>query len=257
MKNFKGILYCILLIFGVLGLIDTIGLLFYANMDVGTLLPGFVGILCVIYASLKLWICKNEPIVKNRILRNLFMVGIAIFIMSFVLIESLILYNGNSQQDIKTDYLIILGAGIKGETVSLTLKERLDKGIDYLNRYPDARVIVSGGKGFGELITEAEAMKRYLVEKGIDPERIILEDKATSTMENFKFSREVLLGLESDDITRIMIITSEFHMLRAKMLAGRNGFEAYGITCGTPVSVLVNSYAREYFAFIKSYFFDI
>ena len=253
MKRFA---YYILIIFGVLGLIDTISLLFYANMNVGTLLPGFAGVAFVTYASLKLWIYKDRPIIINFTLRRLVIICVSLFTISFLLVESLIIFNNTSQQNVKTGYLIILGAGLKGETVSLTLKERLDKGIEYLSQYPSTKVIVSGGKGPEELISEAEAMKRYLAARGIESDRIIQEDKSTSTMENFKFSKKILSGLQSNGMTKIMIVTNDFHMLRAKMLAQRNGFEAYGITCSTPMSVRLNSYAREYFALIKSYFFD-
>lgn len=256
MQKAKIIIYLLMLVLGILGIINTIGLSLYTNVNVGTLIPGFAGLVIFIYVGLKLWIFKNRPIIKNKIFRNLIQAGLILFILSFVVIESLIIYNSGFQENIRTDYLIILGAGVNGKTVSLTLKERLDKGIDYLNQNPGTRVVVSGGKGFGEEITEAEAMKKYLVECGISSSRIIMEDKSTSTMENFKFSKKVLSDIRSQDNTKIMIITSDFHMLRAKMLAQRNGFEAYGITCGTPISVRLNSYAREYFAFIKSLIID-
>ena len=252
----KRQLYYVLAILGILGLIDTISLLFYVNINVGILLPGVAGVIFIIYAVLKLSTYKNKPIIKNYILRRLILLCIAIFTISFILVESLIIYNNTSQQNIETDYLIILGAGLKGEAVSLTLKERLDKGISYLNQYPNTQVIVSGGKGFGELISEAEAMEKYLVARGIDLNRIILEDESTSTMENFKFSKELIPSSQNNDMTKIMIITNDFHMLRAKILAQRNGFESYGITCSTPISVRLNSFAREYFALIKSYILD-
>lgn len=80
-------------------------------------------------------------------------------------------------------------APLRGERVSLTLKLRLDAALEYLEHSPNTAVIVSGGKGDGENISEAEAMKRYLVSHGVDEGRIITEDKSTSTWENFKFSK--------------------------------------------------------------------
>jgi len=254
--SFRSVLYSVLLTVGLLGIGDTVGLLVYTNWNVGTLLPGAAGLLLAAVAALKLTAFKEKPLIPSRLLRRVLMACVALVVASFALVESVILYNTRSEENVKADYAIILGAAVKGETVSLLLKERLDKGVEYLREFPAAKVIVTGGKGLGEDITEAEAMRRYLVKSGIEPQRILLEDKATSTMENFKFSRELLPDQAGGGKPKVMIITSDFHMLRAKMLARRNGLEAYGITCGTPLSVRVNSYAREYFAWIKSYLVD-
>ena len=245
-----------LLLIGLLGMGDTVVLLTRTNLNAGTLLPGAVGLALAVYAVLKLTAFRGRPILAHRPLRRTLAAGLALLVLSFVLVESFILINTRSQEDVRTDYVIILGAAVKGETVSPLLKKRLDKGIEYLNRFPDAKAVVTGGKGFGEDITEAEAMRRYLVSAGIGPDRILLEDKATSTMENFQFSRVLLPDMAGGGKPRVMIVTSDFHMLRAKMLARRNGLTAYGITCGTPITVRVNSYAREYLAWIKSYLLD-
>jgi len=181
---------------------------------------------------------------------------VVLSILSFTFAEVLIIYNSSSQEDVEAGYLIILGAGLRGSDITLILQERLQKGIVYLEKHPDTKVIVSGGQGFGESITEAEAMERYLISKGIDGKRVIKEDKATSTMENFTFSREILQKTEGKDINCIVVVTSDFHMLRAKLLARRVGFEPYGITCSTPISVRANSHIREYFALIKSILID-
>jgi len=256
MKNSKPLVFWLLLIIGATGVSNTLSLLFYTSANIGTLFPGVVGSILMIYAVLRYLILKGSPVISNTLLRRLIVAAVAIFLTSFVVIEAIIIVNGNSDEEIETDYLIILGAGLRGESVSLTLMERLEKGIEFLTQYPDAKVVVSGGQGRGESITEAEAMRRYLVRKGIDEERIIKEDRATSTMENMKFSKEIIdmqSGRYTQDIT---IITSDFHMLRAKMLARRNGLNPRGITCNTPVQVRINCYIREYFAFVKSFLLD-
>lgn len=256
MSKLKNTIYKVLIFLGISGIADTLCLLFYTNINFGTLLPGLIGFLFITYAILKLKVYRNRHLIKNNILRNSVKTAIALIILSFFIIETLIICYSKSQENVRSDYLIILGAGIRGETVSLTLKERLDKGIEYLNKYKDTKVVVSGGQGFGEKISEAEAMKRYLVNNEINTNRIIKEDKSSSTMENFKFSKNVLCNLKGSKDSKIMIITSDFHMLRSKMLARRNGFNPYGISCSTPVSVRLNNYMREYFALIKSYFLD-
>ena len=258
MKKSKtlALTFWLLIIVGAIGVANTLTLSFYTNSNIGTLFPGAVGSFLILYAVVRYVFRKGCPIISNLVLRRLIVLIVIIFIVSFVVIEVMIIANGNSDEMTQTDYLIILGAGLRGDRVSLTLMERLEKGIEFLTQHPDTKVIVSGGQGRGETITEAEAMRRYLVGKGIDEERIIKEDRATSTMENMKFSKEILDGQGNEGIGDITIITSDFHMLRAKMLARRNGLNPRGITCNTPIQVRINCYIREYFAFIKSLFLD-
>ena len=89
------------------------------------------------------------------------------------------------------DYTIILGAGLDGAQVSTRLKKRLDEAYNALNSI-DVPIIVSGGQGPDELVTEAYAMSEYLIEKGIKRERLILEDQSTSTQENLLFSSKYI-----------------------------------------------------------------
>lgn len=256
MKRYRKALYFILLLIAIAGIINSIFVCIYSNINVGSIFPGAVGILFITYVGLKTY-TKGGPIIKWRALRYLIILGVVSFSLSFVFIEASIVLNNHSEQDYNTEYLIILGAGIRGERVTLTLQERLNKGIEYLNVHPDTKVIVSGGKGFEETVTEAEAMKRYLVDRGIKPSRIVMEEKSTSTMENFKYTKELLTGIGYKGSIKVMVITSDFHMMRAKMLARRFGFEPYGITCSTPAIVRANCYFREYFAVVKSYILDV
>ena len=92
----------------------------------------------------------------------------------------------------KEDAVIVLGAGLRGENLSLILRNRLDAAVEYYNENPEAVIVVSGGQGPDEDIPEAEAMERYLYEQGVPLNKIIKEDKSTSTEENFKFSKELL-----------------------------------------------------------------
>ena len=255
MSSKKKIFYYLLLLIGIAAIMDTLVLLSYTNTNFGTLLPAAVGGVFILYAFIKLRIRTGLPIIRNVFFRRFICTVLILGIISVIAVEGLILYNSNSQENIKTDYLVILGAGVKGKTVSLTLKERLDKGIEYLKKYSDAKAIVSGGQGPQEDISEAEAMERYLTANGINKDRVIKEDKSTSTMDNFRFSKQIINSTGQFN-QKITIITNDFHMLRAKMLARRNGFEPYGISCGTPPEVILNSFAREYFALIKSFILD-
>ncbi|MFA9398124.1 MAG: YdcF family protein, partial [Clostridiaceae bacterium] len=191
-------------------------------------------------------------IISNVILRRFFKLCFLLFIVSFIIIESFILIGSKDDNVTNVDYVVVLGAGIKGKEVSQTLKYRLDKSIEVLNENQSLEVVVSGGMGYGEEISEASAMENYLIDKGIEKNRIIKEEKSTSTMENFKFTKEIL-GEES---FKILIITSDFHMFRSKFLAKRNGFKAYGITSPTFKYLYPNCVIREYFGVIKSFLFD-
>lgn len=255
-EDMKKKIYIALLCLGLAGMTDTVILLFYVNRNIGTLLPGVAGLGLVAYSCLKLWVYRDRPVISNGFVRKLVISGMLLAAVSFVLLEGVILYNGSSQEIKQTEYVVILGAAVRGERVSATLKARLDKGVEYLNAYPQCKAVVSGGQGAGEQISEAEAMKRYLVASGIAKDRIIMENRSTSTMENFKYTKQLLMVSRQEELPVITVVTSDFHMFRAKLLATRNGFTAYGISSSTPASVRVNNYIREYFGLVKSYIYD-
>ncbi|GGE73152.1 YdcF family protein [Priestia taiwanensis] len=152
----------------------------------------------------------------------------------------------------EADYLIVLGAGIRGDEPSLSLKYRLDTASEYMKESPTTKVIVSGGKGNSHAYSEAEVMEKYLVSNGISAERIIQEDKATNTQENISFSKELL----PDDATNIVLVSSNYHVARAKLLAERQGLAVETLASATPNSVIVQLHAREYVALVKSFFLD-
>lgn len=187
-----------------------------------------------------------------RIVKGIF----TFWLFSFLIIEGLILHASFLEERPETDYVVLLGAGLRGDQLSQTLGLRLDKCLWYLREHPRATVIVSGGQGPDEYISEAEAMKSYLVVNGIAEYRILLEDKSTSTFENLLYTKMVLerMGVEEN---RILIITSDFHMFRAKLLALRIGFVPYGASAQSVNYLKPYYYFREYFVVLKSMFFDI
>lgn len=149
--------------------------------------------------------------------------------------------------DPQADYLIILGCQVNGTSPSRMLRQRLDAAVTYLNTYPDAACIVSGGMGPGEEITEAACMYSYLTAAGIDPDRILLEDKSTSTMENLRYSMEFL-----EPGATVAIVSNEFHLYRAGQMAENLGLEAKLIPADTELPILLASYSlREIFAVWK------
>jgi len=154
--------------------------------------------------------------------------------------------NSNVTSIDDTDYAVILGAGLIGDQVSFRLKLRLDAAIDVLND-TETLIIVSGGQGPHEKISEAEAMSRYLVKSGIESERIILEDQSTSTQENIRLSNEII----NMNNANVLLITSDYHMYRAKMLGRRIGWEVSGQSAVNQVSARLRRMFREVFALMK------
>lgn len=177
-------------------------------------------------------------------------------VMLFISYLSFIYIQGRDQSDKKVDYVIVLGARLFGEDLSLTLYNRLNTALDYLEKNKNTKVIVSGGQGYGEDIPEAHAMSRYLISKGIREDRIIIEDKSLNTLQNLKNSYELARVEKPESDISVLIATNRYHVFRGKFLAERVGFKAYGLPAPTPKIVLIKSYLREMAAIVKSAVFD-
>lgn len=149
------------------------------------------------------------------------------------------------------DYCIILGAQWKESGPSYVLQKRLDAALDYLNRNEGTMVIVSGGQGGNEPISEAEGMKEYLMNAGIAEERIITEDTSTTTNENLINSSE-FLDKEND---RVVLVTNNFHVFRACSIARKQGYKHLeGLAAGSYPAMLPNNLLREFLGVIKDSF---
>lgn len=146
------------------------------------------------------------------------------------------------------NYLIVLGAKVRQDGISPTLKRRLDKAVPYLKEDTTIIVIVSGGKGVDEPVSEAKAMCEYLISKGINSNRIIQEDQSFSTEENLNNCKKLLPS--SGTPTPIYLSTSNYHQYRAQLLAKKVGFEPYGLSSSTPVKELPYRTFREMIAII-------
>lgn len=147
------------------------------------------------------------------------------------------------------NYAIILGAKVKKDSLSLSLQYRLDAALQYANEHPHVIMILSGGQGPDEPISEAEAMRRFLTENGIAEERLILESASTSTYENILFSKKVL----PSEIKSITIITSDYHLARARKIAASLGLDSDAVSAETPKVVAAKLTVRERIALVKTY----
>ncbi|WP_284037681.1 YdcF family protein [Neobacillus sp. 114] len=147
------------------------------------------------------------------------------------------------------DYLIVLGARVKGTEPSLTLASRIDAAAVYLKKNTSTIAIASGGQGPGEDISEAECIKRELQKLGINESRIVLEPKSTDTYENIHFSKKLIPISAKDGV----VVTNDFHLYRALSLASDADLKVQGLPAGTPLIAVPKSYIREYLAITKYY----
>ena len=174
----------------------------------------------------------------------------------FTVLETMVVRGSFADEsDAPVSAVIVLGAGVNGETPSLTLRTRIDAAAAYLEEHPDVPVVLSGGQGPGEAITEAECMRRALVRRGVDESRLYPEERSTSTQENLRYSRAILEELGVDTAQRVAIVTSDFHLCRARLMWG-------GDTAAVPAHLpsalyfqclTVNYFIREAFG-LAAYF---
>ncbi|OCA84801.1 MULTISPECIES: YdcF family protein [Bacillaceae] len=175
--------------------------------------------------------------------------AIIIILLIYISILQFNMYRYANQEQEKTiDYIIVLGARVKGETPSLSLKYRIDAAADFLINHPKCMAILSGGQGDGEDISEAEAMKRGLEEYGIPSNRLILEDASTNTKENISFSKELI----PSHLNSGAVVTNDYHLYRTIKIAEKLDLKLTGIPAKTPKISRLKSHVREYAA-ITSY----
>lgn len=126
--------------------------------------------------------------------------------------------------------VVVFGAGVNGTVPSLSLQVRLEAALEYIADKPGIPIVVSGGQGPGEDITEARCMADWLIARGVEPERILLEEKATNTEENVRFSEALLSAHGVDPLSNVAYVTADYHLCRAVYYAA--GSARYTLTYG-------------------------
>lgn len=241
------------------------GLLLLVSVLSLTVVPGirFCGLLalalagvCVLAVFLGRWAEKSRA---GKRCQRIFLAGLSAALLLFLLVEGLLLSHGERDHSaLPADAVIVLGAGVNGETPSLMLQSRINAAAEYLNAHPDIPAVLSGGQGNGENITEAECMRRQLTAMGIGESRLLLEERSTSTAENFAFSKELLRQAGIDPETAVVaVVTNDFHCFRAHLIAQREGLTVLDVPAEVPWLLLnANYYVREFFALGKTLIFD-
>ncbi len=156
--------------------------------------------------------------------------------------------------------MIILGCQVKPWGPSILLQDRLDKALEYFEAHPDTVIVTSGAQGADEPSTEAAAMRDYLVERGVPSEQILLEERSTNTLENIRYSLDVLAEHGYDVTADIAVVSNGFHLARVRMIWGRVCGGTYNLsTLAAPSSHApsrLKMYVREPLALVKSFFVD-
>ncbi|MDS0528511.1 YdcF family protein [Clostridium sp. SHJSY1] len=216
-----------------------------------------IGIILIIYHFVKNIFNDNQYYIKGMKIAKIF---ICVGLVFFIVLEGMIIFYPKKDTS-NTDYIVVLGAGLNnGGQLSLTLKDRLDSALKCVNDYGNnGYIVVSGGQGPDEDLSEAEAMTRYLVEQGVSEEKIIKEDKSRNTNQNFKFSKDKIeehSGKNIEDVS-VKVVTTDFHALRSNLLAEKNGYKNINVYTNNSVPYLIPIfYSREALAIVKSFLFD-
>lgn len=253
------------------------------------------GVLSAALARLLLYMRRHGTGMRLRVMTVTFaFTCIAVLAATSAVIMGSALFSSSAE----ADYCIVLGARVRGRTVSNSLKLRLDRAAEYASKHQGTKLVLTGGRGEGEEITEARAMYDYLLEKGIEPARMILEDHAENTHENLLYSIRVIDQREydrekramrmaalgrtffpengeedegfpkfsmevpedpaepEDDEPTVAVLTSNFHLLRAKAEAAKQGVRVIGIAASSDPVMLPHLLLRECCAVLVEKFFE-
>ena len=235
------VLRVICIIVGAFLVLDTIAVSTLSNYNLGVILPAILGLPLLLLGVFMHHMDAGFWAFLKWFLLCCYALGAV-----FLLVMGILMGTASKRADeVDADALIVLGAAVHGDKVTWVLSNRLDTAADWLESHPDALCVVSGGQGSGETVTEASAMQKYLIErKGIDADRILVEDKATSTLENFAFSKALIEERLGDQV-RIAFVTTDFHVFRAGRVAEKAGISAVGIAAPDVWYIRINNFLRE------------
>lgn len=229
---------------GLLLIADTLFVMTRSSMNLGVAMPAIIGLpllLIGLFRPILGRLCKKHKLI--RVLAFFLSLAYLLFSVLFAVTSVLIIANSSVPDD-GADAMIVLGGGIRGRAPTLTLRNRLVAAGRYAARNPSTLIIVSGGQGPDEIVSEAIVMRDYLVSHGIDPSRILLEDESLSTEDNFRFSKRII-DRELGEDAKIVFATTRFHVFRAERVAAKQGIKAEGIPSDGVWYITFNDYLRE------------
>jgi uncharacterized SAM-binding protein YcdF (DUF218 family) len=234
-------------------LVDALVLMALDNINFGTVLPLALGVMGLAWCKYRYqWQLYLSSRSKYLWAWRILLVVLTAWLISLVVFFVWVMKPAAPLSK-SVNVIMVLGSGLHHNQPTPTLQARLDSALVQAARFSGANIVVTGGVGWHQTRSEAEVMAEYLIARGIEPSRLILEKHSTSTYENLVFSKALLPDLDPL-FTRIMIVSSDFHLLRAYAIAKRLGLPVMGtIAAPTPLLIRYNARLREYFAFVKGW----
>lgn len=188
-------------------------------------------------------------ICKRKIFHTIFCIVVIVGVVGMVATGVWIGASMGGTEDMDAEFVIVLGAGVNGSEPSQSLCERLEAATDYLDAHPDAVLILSGSRGDGESISEAQCMYNYLTDHGVSADRLRLETEAGTTWENLEFSLRLIEVETGREASEVGVISSEYHLLRASLIGEKLGVEVVCYPAETQNKLyFCNMFLREIFA---------
>jgi uncharacterized SAM-binding protein YcdF (DUF218 family) len=230
----------VFLILGVVLIVETLIISTLSNYNLGVILPAFFGVPLVFLALVLPKMNKGFLLILKWLIAFCYAVAIGIFLVCGFLMTRA----ASEGERVEADAVIVLGAAVHGDKVTWVLENRLNTAMEYMKEHPAAICVVSGGQGAGETVTEASAMKKYMVERGMDESRIYAEEKAKNTKENFAYSKQIIDEVVGNN-ARIAFVTTNFHVYRAGQVAREQGVNVVGIAADDVWYLRLNNFLRE------------
>ena len=247
MIKVKRILFLLL---GIVSFLYYIVCMAFAGFDLSFVwIWPLLGVFCFIRYRMLTRKLKGETMWQApKWLVNIYRICLAVGITAFVLVESQVVLSMNTKPQENLDYVIVLGAGIRGTTPTRPLRLRIQTAYDYMMNNHDTILIASGGQGSDEQISEAACIRNTLVEMGLDESRILIEDKSRDTIENIRNSYELI----PDKGSEVGIVTNGFHIWRSVTIAQSEGYDhVSGVPAKTLMPVGIHYVVREFFGYLK------
>lgn len=234
----------IMIVLGLLSLGYFAGIVAYAGWS--SKFPVFWAVLGVCFLAAAWVIHRNIQFPLG--IKILGLAGIGSGLALFLVVEVLIVGAMLQKPEPGLDYVVVLGAQVKGSSPSQSLLYRIQEAAEYLKENPETKAILSGGKGTGEDISEAQCMKQELEKLGISGERLIEENRSTSTQENIAYSYELM----EKECKKVGIVTNDFHIYRGTAIAKKKmDCQVYGIPAKSNGFLQLNYMVREFFGIVK------
>lgn len=230
---------------------------FYGVFNIGNALGMWAGLMLIGYgfAFEKINVFLNNLRKRKWGMSLLIVGGVAVAVaLITITVLSVKMHGAMHNPPDKETTVVVLGCKVHQDGPGILLRERVLTAKKFLEENPEINCVLSGGKGDDEPVSEAECMRQMLIEGGINPERLFVEDKSTSTRENIEFSKKVI---EQNGLNPcITVITSDFHQYRAMKIAQSLGLESFSISAKTPFSLFSTYHLREIGGILKGVFIE-